>query len=128
MAAKQIQCFWRQKMAQRALERRKAAKRLAKRRAAALRIQVRSCWNMLQVRPYQNTGRSHTWCSQTIWRGKVARKWLHKQRKRAKKAARSLYPEVFENWFDSTDRYQHDHEVRPRAPARLLVSVRQCML
>ena len=40
-AAVSIQCFWRRKMAERALERRKAAQRLEKRRAAALEIQVR---------------------------------------------------------------------------------------
>lgn len=84
-AATTIQCFWRQKMAHRALERRKAAQRLEKRRAAALRIQ-------------------------TVWRGRVARKWLYREQKRWKKAARSLHPEVFENWFDSKDRYQQDHE------------------
>jgi len=48
---------------------------------------------------------------QTKWRGRVARKWLHRERKRWKKAARSLHPEVFDNWFDNADRYVHDHEV-----------------
>merc|ERR1712100_810948 len=67
-AAIRIQCFWRQKMSRRALERRRATKRLEARRAAALRIQ-------------------------TNWRGRVARKWLHRERKRWKKAARSLHPE-----------------------------------
>lgn len=41
-AAIRIQCFWRQKMSRRALERRRATKRLEARRAAALRIQVRA--------------------------------------------------------------------------------------
>jgi hypothetical protein len=43
-AAVSIQCFWRRKMAERALERRKAARRLEKRRSAALEIQVRASW------------------------------------------------------------------------------------
>jgi hypothetical protein len=50
-AAMSIQCFWRQKMAQRALERRKAARRLEKRRAAALRIQVSMPGSMRNSRP-----------------------------------------------------------------------------
>ena len=37
---------------------------------------------------------------------------MHRERKRWKKAARSLHAEVFSNWFDNTDRYVHDHEVR----------------
>jgi hypothetical protein len=35
---------------------------------------------------------------------------MHRERKRWKKAARSLHAEVFSNWFDNTDRYVHDHE------------------
>jgi hypothetical protein len=49
---------------------------------------------------------------QTKWRGRMARKWMHRERKRWKKAARSLHAEVFANWFDNTDRYVHDHEVK----------------
>ena len=49
---------------------------------------------------------------QTMWRGRIARKWMHRERKRWKKAARSLHAEVFSNWFDNTDRYVHDHEVK----------------
>eukprot|EP01043_Picozoa_sp_COSAG02_P065351 COSAG02_NODE_9828_length_2099_cov_2.043500_4_plen_31_part_01 len=30
---------------------------------------------------------------------------MHRERKRWKKAARSLHAEVFSNWFDNTDRY-----------------------
>jgi hypothetical protein len=86
-AAVSIQCFWRRKMSERALERRKAARRLEKRRSAALEIQ-------------------------TKWRGRMARKWMHRERKRWKKAARSLHAEVLANWFDNTDRYVHDHEVK----------------
>lgn len=48
-AAVNIQCFWRRKMAQRALERRKAARRLEKRRSAALQIQVRVCGSLSSV-------------------------------------------------------------------------------
>eukprot|EP01051_Picozoa_sp_SAG22_P002101 SAG22_NODE_90_length_21067_cov_8.490843_5_plen_1250_part_00 len=84
-SAVRIQCFWRRKQSERALERRRAAHRLEKRRSAALRIQ-------------------------TNWRGRIARKWLHRERKRWKKADRSLYPEIYDSWFDHADRFHYGHE------------------
>ena len=80
-----IQCFWRRKQAERALERRRAAHRLEKRRSAALKIQ-------------------------TKWRGRIARKWLHRERKRWKKADRSLHAEIYDSWFDHADRFHFGHE------------------
>ena len=84
-SAVQIQCFWRRKQAERALERRRATHRLEKRRSAALKIQ-------------------------TKWRGRIARKWLHREKKRWKKADRSLHPEIYDSWFDHADRFHYGHE------------------